>query len=85
MWYYKYKAQTTHIVVWGVFSCLYNILLTIKKRRGAMARPIKETPVLKGKDAKHFEYAIKNNEQKKVSSSDYQRAQETYKKITISV
>lgn len=49
-----------------------------------MARPIKETPVLTGKNAKEFEKAIKENEQedKKVSKEEYERALEVFKSVT---
>lgn len=43
-----------------------------------MARPIKETPVLTGKDADRFQKIIKANEHKKVSTSDYDRAKKAY-------
>ncbi len=46
-----------------------------------MARPIKETPVLHGKNAERFEKDIKANEKKKVSTAEYNRAIENYKKI----
>ena len=48
-----------------------------------MARPIKETPVLKGKNAKNFEKAIKQNEKRKVSQDKYQRAIAAFKRITV--
>jgi hypothetical protein len=46
-----------------------------------MARPIKETPVLSGKDAKRFEQQIKENEKRKVPESDYQRALKTFNAV----
>ena len=46
-----------------------------------MARPIKETPVLKGKNAKDFEKAIKQNEKRKVSRATYQRAIAVFRSI----
>ncbi len=48
-----------------------------------MARPIKETPVLKGKDARHFEKEIKRNEARKVSNEKYQRAIDVYRRVKI--
>lgn len=48
-----------------------------------MARPIKETPVLSGKDAKRFEQQIKENEQRKVPESEYQRAIRTFQSVKI--
>jgi hypothetical protein len=46
-----------------------------------MARPIKETPVLTGKDAERFEKEIKENENRRVSDSDYQRAIATFQSV----
>jgi hypothetical protein len=46
-----------------------------------MAIPIKETPVLKGKNAREFDHDIIANETRKVSSADFNRAQETYNKL----
>jgi len=50
-----------------------------------MASPIKETPVLTGKDAVRFEKQIKENEtgKNKVPASEYNRAQETFKKVIV--
>lgn len=49
-----------------------------------MARPIKETPVLTGKNAEEFEKAIKENESedRKVSRETYERALEVYRSVT---
>lgn len=49
-----------------------------------MARPIKETPVLSGKDAKRFEQQVRDNEQRKVSESEYQRAIKTFENVSVS-
>jgi len=48
-----------------------------------MARKIKETPVLTGKDAARFEKNVKANETKKVSAESYNRAQDTYKRVEL--
>ena len=48
-----------------------------------MARPVKETPVLQGKEARNFERVLKENEQKKVSQADYERAVATFKSIKL--
>lgn len=48
-----------------------------------MAQPIKETPVLKGRDAERFRKIIKENENKKIPESDYTRAQKAYETLTI--
>jgi hypothetical protein len=47
-----------------------------------MARPIKETPVLTGNDARRFEQAIKRNETTKVSREAYERAMKTFENIS---
>ena len=46
-----------------------------------MANPIKETPVLTGKDALRFEEELKQN--KKVTREEYLRAQKAYESIEI--
>ncbi len=43
-----------------------------------MAKLIKETPVLTGKNAKRFQKIIKENEHKRVSKEDYERAKKAY-------
>ena len=45
-----------------------------------MAKPIKATPTLYGKDAKRFSDKIKENESKKVSKSESDRVLNNYKK-----
>jgi len=46
-----------------------------------MARPIRETPFLKGKDAERFSKILKENESKKVPQEEYQRALSVYDKV----
>lgn len=46
-----------------------------------MADPIKETPILSGKDSERFLKAIKENENKRVSEEDYNRATRNYDKL----
>ena len=48
-----------------------------------MARPIKETPILTGKDAERFQKIIKANEYKKVPASDYERAEKAYRNFDV--
>lgn len=48
-----------------------------------MAKPIKETPVLTGKQAAKFEKAIKRNAGKKVSKQEFDRAVLAFKRITV--
>lgn len=48
-----------------------------------MARPIKETPVLRGKSAREFEKRLKDTEGEKVPASEYKRAMDTYDKIKV--
>ena len=46
-----------------------------------MARPVKDTPILEEKAAERFDRMVKENENKLVSSSDYNRARETFERI----
>ena len=46
-----------------------------------MAKPIKETPILWGKDARRFEKEVAENEGKKVSREKYLRAKEAFESI----
>ncbi len=46
-----------------------------------MATPIKETPILRGKDAQRFEKEIEENMQKKVSPEEYQRGIDAYSSL----
>jgi len=43
-----------------------------------MALPIKQTPVLTGKNAKKFIKIMKENEHRSVPKTDYERAQKVY-------
>ena len=50
-----------------------------KSKRGRiMAKEIRETPILKGKDAVRFEKIIKENESRKVSAEEYQKGKAAY-------
>lgn len=51
------------------------------KLRLNMARPIKETPILKGKDAKRFSLSITKNETRRMPSSDFKKAMSNYNRI----
>ena len=48
-----------------------------------MARQIKETPILEGKDAEHFEEEVKRNENQKIPRAEYLRAVENFNRIKI--
>lgn len=48
-----------------------------------MARPIKETPVLIGKNARNFEKEVKRDEHRKVSQEKYKRAIDVYNNVKI--
>lgn len=48
-----------------------------------MAKPIKDTPVLTGKSARHFEEWMKENESKKVSPQAYARIKAAAKKFKL--
>ncbi|MGZ3864312.1 MAG: hypothetical protein ACXVPN_04085 [Bacteroidia bacterium] len=43
-----------------------------------MANPIKETPVLKGQDAKNFLTEIKSSENVRIAQSERERIKESY-------
>ncbi|MCL4456407.1 MAG: hypothetical protein M1147_06085 [Nitrospirae bacterium] len=46
-----------------------------------MAKPIKETPILRGKEAEHFFVKVHKNESKKVSDKEYKRAISIFEKV----
>jgi len=50
-----------------------------------MARPIKETPILLGEDARRFEREIKENESRSVTKDEYDRAVKAFKKFEINI
>lgn len=50
-----------------------------------MAKEIRETPVLMGKDAARFEKIIKENEKRKVSRDAYERGKAAYDNIPLIV
>lgn len=48
-----------------------------------MATKIKDTPVLRGEDAKRFEMNMRKAEKNKVSDEEYQRIMTAYKRVKI--
>jgi hypothetical protein len=48
-----------------------------------MAKPIKETPILSGRDAKRFREIVKHNENIKVSKADFERAEKAFMNLKI--
>lgn len=48
-----------------------------------MARKVKETPMLSGKDAENFARAVKENESKKVSRVEYDRAKVIFDRVKV--
>lgn len=48
-----------------------------------MATPIKDTPVLTGKDARRFEAWLKENEGKKISQEELERMRAIYRRVRI--
>jgi hypothetical protein len=50
-----------------------------------MAIPIKDTPVLTGKDARDFDKWLKSNEVKKITPDEYRRIQDAAKKFSFDV
>jgi hypothetical protein len=51
------------------------------KKESTMAKPIKETPILRGKEADHFFAKVQKNEAKKVSEKEYKRAVSIFEKV----
>jgi hypothetical protein len=60
-------------------SCI--IILPLHKTRIAMAKPIKETPLLRGKDATLFNKNKQENASKRVSASERKRIRANFKKL----
>ncbi|WP_428668125.1 hypothetical protein [Runella sp.] len=48
-----------------------------------MARPIKETPILEGRDAARFANNIAKSEKTKVSAAEMQKMKENFKKFKL--
>ncbi len=48
-----------------------------------MARKVKETPILTGKYAQQFDQEIKANESKKVSTAEYEKSMESYRRFKV--
>ncbi len=46
-----------------------------------MALPIRETPILRGKDARRFAENARSAESRPVSKEDYERAKKTYSEM----
>ncbi len=59
----------------------YNFLKQGNEKESAMAKPIKETPILRGKEAEHFFVKVHKNESKKVSDKEYKRAISIFEKV----
>lgn len=50
-----------------------------------MAKEIRETPILMGRDAVRFEKMMKDNEKRKVSNDAYERGKRAYEAIPLIV
>ena len=48
-----------------------------------MAKPIKETPVLTGEDARHFEAWMIENEDKKISHDEHAQLRSIYQSVKV--
>jgi hypothetical protein len=48
-----------------------------------MAKPIKETPILSGKDSKRFSQIIEENKDKRASKTEYERVMSNYNKLKV--
>ena len=46
-----------------------------------MSLPIKETPILRGEDARRFREQVEKNKSKPVSREEYGRAKKTYDEL----
>ena len=46
-----------------------------------MALPIKETPILRGKEAKKFIERMNSAHERKISKEEYEKAKEIYEKM----
>ncbi len=47
-----------------------------------MARKVRETPMLSGKDAARFDHTIKENKTKKVNRAEYERAKSVFDRVS---
>ncbi len=52
-----------------------------RKREVAMATPIKETPILYGKDSDHFLKEVKKNENNRISPEEKTKSIALYEKV----
>lgn len=52
-----------------------------RQRRCVMSTPIKETPILRGKDARRFVEKIRRNEQEPAPREEYDRVMANYRKV----
>jgi hypothetical protein len=48
-----------------------------------MAQPVKDIPVLTGKDAKRFEREVRENQHRKIPQKEYERAQAVFKNVVM--
>lgn len=52
-------------------------------RSAIMAKPVKDTPVLTGKNARHFDKWMQENQEKKISPQAHARIKAASKKFTL--
>ncbi|MCX6227096.1 MAG: hypothetical protein NTV01_20495, partial [Bacteroidia bacterium] len=69
------------LVLWEVMALSSFFLVTYEHKEGIMAKPIKETPILYGKDAQKFEKKITLNKVNTAPKSEYDRVMKNYNKI----
>ena len=48
-----------------------------------MARMVKKSPILTGKDAQQFDETIKTNESKNISTEEYEQDMESYRRFEV--
>lgn len=53
------------------------------KWRNFMARKVKETPILTGKDAQRFDTILAENKSKKIPREEFQKSMESYRRFTV--
>jgi len=79
----KWKNRLTKINIYYKIGQDYKIVkfVTYEHKEGIMAKPIKETPVLYGKDAQKFEKKITLNKVNTAPKPEYDRVMNNYNKI----
>jgi hypothetical protein len=77
----RFSIVSNNLLNYSLLLFVIIILRKTFKRENTMAKPIKETPILRGKEAKHFFAKIRRNETKKISEKDYKRAVSIFERV----